>query len=66
MRHFLCLSSYESASNIPFQEVHSAIGKELKQLAIKPDARIREKQAKIKSTDIFGNESSCSIWEKLA
>lgn len=56
----------EVASDIPFKEVHSAIGKELKQLAIQPDARIREKEAKTKSTDIFGHESSCSIWEKLA
>ena len=56
----------EAASDIPFQEVHSAIGKELKQLAIQPDARIREKEAKTRSKDIFGQESSCSIWEKLA
>ena len=56
---------HESDSEFPFQTVHASIGRALKQLSLEPDSRIKEKEAKIGSLNIFGVISACSKWERL-
>jgi hypothetical protein len=56
---------HESGSDTPFQAVHSAIGKALKQHSLESVTRIRETEADCSSRDIFGEHSTCSRWARL-
>ena len=53
-------------SGRPFQTLHSAIGKRLKEGATSGEYAIQETAANFSSRNIFGENSSCSTWRKLA
>lgn len=57
--------SVETSSATPFQAVHSAIGKSLKQNSLELGIQETDTGANYSSPNIFGIPSSCSRWKKL-
>ena len=53
-------------SSKPFQALHSSIGKKLKQGSTTGEYSIQETAANVSSLNIFGENSSCSTWQKLS
>ena len=53
-------------STKPFQTLHSAIGKKLKQKATDGEFAIQETASNVSSPNIFGKQSSCSRWQRIS